>query len=73
MKLCVEPVITQHLVSQVANTIATNFVDLVKVYRKVAKKILSEDKYNEYRKSEEKYLKVVQKIDRDFASRGRVS
>ena len=33
----------------------------------------SEDEYNEYRKAEEKYLKVVQKLDRDFASRGRVS
>jgi len=67
------PVTTQHLANQVANTIATNFVDLVKVYRKVAKKVLSEDEYNEYRKAEEKYLKVVQKLDRDFASRGRVS
>ena len=67
------PVTTQHLVSQVANTIATNFADLVKVYRKVAKNVLSEDKYNEYRKAEKKYLKAVQKLDRDFASRGRVS
>ena len=67
------PVTTQHLVIQVANTIATNFADLVKIYRKVAKNVLSEDKYNEYRKAEKKYLKAVQKLDRDFASRGRVS